>query len=54
MLRKRTKIILIIAVLILYFLILNERDKRLFESYEEYKKNQYINSFEYWLENEGR
>ena len=54
MLRKRTKIILIIAVLILYFLILNERDKRLFEGYEEYKENQYINSFEYWLENEGR
>ena len=54
MLRKRTKIILIIAVLILYLLILNERDKRLFEGYEEYKENQYINSFEYWLENEGR
>lgn len=54
MLRKRTKIILIIAVLILYFLFLNEMDKRLFKGYEEYKQTQYINSFEYWLENEGR
>ena len=54
MLRKRTKIILIIAILTLYLLILNERDKRLFKGYEEYKVNQYINSFEYWLENEGR
>ena len=53
MLRKR-RTILIVIIVILYFLFLNEMDKRLFEGYEEYKENQYINSFEYWLENEGR
>ena len=53
MLRK-IRTILIVIMVILYFLFLNERDKRLFEGYEEYKQTQYINSFEYWLENEGR
>ena len=54
--KKRNTITLIIIILIeaIYFIWLNERDKILFKSYEEYKENQYINSFEYWLENEGR
>ena len=51
---KKIRTILIVIMVILYFLFLNERDKRLFEGYEEYKQTQYINSFEYWLENEGR
>ena len=53
MLRK-IRTILIVIIVILYFLFLNEMDKRLFKGYEEYKQTQYINSFEYWLENEGR
>ena len=54
--KKRNTITLIIIILIqvIYFIWINERDKKLFESYEENKENQYINSFEYWLENEGR
>ena len=49
MLKKRTKIILIIEVIILYFLILNERDNALLESYEYYKNKSYIESFDYWI-----
>lgn len=52
--RNTTTLIIIILIQVIYFIWLNERDKRLFEGYEEYKQTQYINSFEYWLENEGR
>ena len=49
MLKKRTKIILIIAVLILYFLILNKRDNALLESYEYHENKSYMESFDYWI-----